>query len=188
VQQVVGTMGGERAMLFRNGTHVLDTILFFMDEAPSWVMAVFDEADREYGPTYKGDGGRNPDTDPGASAILGFPGGVRAFYNGSKRTVTNFEIDLQCERGRLRIGNQIAEIASESPIGGLATQPLPLQADSRAGMVVAIDDLISLIEQDGDGVIALKEARITLELLLAMLHSADRGGERVNLSGAPAAV
>jgi predicted dehydrogenase len=187
VQQVIGTMGGERAMLFRNGTHVLDTILYFMNEAPSWVMAVFDEADRDYGATYKGDGGRNPDTDPAASALIGFPGGVRAFYNGSKRTVTNFEIDLQGDKGRVRIGNQIAEIASESSLGGLATQPLPLQGDSRAGMVVAIEDLISLIEQDGDGVIALREARVTLELLLAMLHSADRGGERVNLSGAPVA-
>jgi hypothetical protein len=88
----------------------------------------------------------------------------------------------------VRIGNQIAEIASESPIGGLATQPLPLQADSRSGMVVAIEELISLIEQDGDGVIALKDARVTLELLLAILHSADRGGERITLGGAPAAV
>jgi predicted dehydrogenase len=188
IEQVVGTMGGERAMLFRNGTHVLDTMLFFMPEAPAWVMAVFDDADKDYGPTYKGDGGRNPETDPAASAIIGFPSGARAFYNGSKRTVTNFEIDLQCTRGRVRIGNQIAEIASESPIGGLATQPLPLQADSRSGMVVAIEELISLIEQDGDGVIALKDARVTLELLLAILHSADRGGERITLGGAPAAV
>jgi hypothetical protein len=55
-------------------------------------------------------------------------------------------------------------------------------------MVVAIEELISLIEQDGDGVIALKDARVTLELLLAILHSADRGGERITLGGAPAAV
>ena len=79
VQQVLATMGGERAMLFRNGTHILDTTLFLIDETPAWVMAVFDEVDRDYGPTYKGDGGRNPATDPSASAIIGFPSGIRAF-------------------------------------------------------------------------------------------------------------
>jgi hypothetical protein len=82
------------------------------------------------------------------------------------------------------MGNQIAEIATESAIGGLATQPLPLQADSRSGMVQAIDELVGLIEQDGDGVKALYEARTTLELLLSILISADRGGARIALSGA----
>ena len=183
VQQIMGTMGGERAMLFRNGTHVIDTMLFFANEQPSWVMAVFDDGDANYGPTYKGDGGRDPRTDPSASAIIGFPSGKRAFYNGSKRTVTNFEIDVQGETGRLRIGNQIAEIATESRIGGLATQPLPISADSRSGMVQAIDELVGLIEQDGDGVQALREARTTLELLLAVLVSADQGGARIELSG-----
>jgi predicted dehydrogenase len=185
VQQIMGTMGGERAMLFRNGTHVIDTMLFFANEQPSWVMAVFDEIDANYGPTYKGDGGRDPRTDPSASAIIGFPSGVRAFYNGSKRTVTNFEIDVQGDSGRIRMGNQIAEIATESAIGGLATQPLPINADTRSGMVQAIDELAALIEQDGDGVKALYEARTTLELLLAILTSADRGGARIELSGAP---
>jgi hypothetical protein len=52
-------------------------------------------------------------------------------------------------------------------------------------MVQAIDELAALIEQDGDGVKALYEARTTLELLLAILTSADRGGARIELSGAP---
>ena len=90
---------------------------------------------------------------------------------------------MQGETGRLRIGNQIAEIATESRIGGLATQPLPISADSRSGMVQAIDELVGLIEQDGDGVQALREARTTLELLLAVLVSADQGGARIELSG-----
>ncbi len=186
VQQIMGTMGGERAMLFRNGTHVIDTMLFFANEEPSWVMAVFDEVDANYGPDYKGDGGRDPRTDPSASAIIGFPSGVRAFYNGSKRTVTNFEIDVQGESGRIRMGNQIAEIATESVIGGLATQPLPIQATARSGMVQAVDDLVALIEQDGDGTKALYEARTTLDLLLAILVSADQGGARVDLGAARA--
>ncbi|MEZ4497170.1 MAG: hypothetical protein R2845_10420 [Thermomicrobiales bacterium] len=50
-------------------------------------------------------------------------------------------------------------------------------------MVQAIDELVGLIEQDGDGVQALREARTTLELLLAVLVSADQGGARIELSG-----
>ncbi|MEZ4624345.1 MAG: hypothetical protein R2843_06025 [Thermomicrobiales bacterium] len=46
-----------------------------------------------------------------------------------------------------------------------------------------IDELVGLIEQDGDGVQALREARTTLELLLAVLVSADQGGARIELSG-----
>jgi predicted dehydrogenase len=179
VQRLIGTMGGERAMLFRNGTHVIDTLLSFIDEQPGWVMAVLDDADAGYGATYHGDGGRDPKTDPGASAIIGFAGGARAFYNGSKGTVTNFELDLQGEQGRIRIGNQIAEIETISAFGGLASQPLPLQGDSRAGMVVAIEELTALIEQDGDGIAALRAARTTLAVLLAILQSADRDGARI---------
>ena len=181
VQQLMGTMGSPEAMLFRNGTHVVDTMLFFANEDPSWVMAVFDDIESDYGPVYKGVGRQDPASDPSASAIIGFPSGKRAFYSGSKRVVSHFEIDVQGESGRIRMGNQIAEIATESVIGGLTTQAMPLQADSRSGMVTAIDELVALIEQDGDGVAALRESRTTLELLLSILISADRGGARVDL-------
>jgi predicted dehydrogenase len=181
VHRVFGSLAGKRAMLFRNGTHVVDTMLFFVDDLPSWVIAEFDAVDAGYGPVYRGDAGRDPTLDPGASAIIGFAGGTRAFYDGSKCSVTNFEIDLRGERGRLRIGNQIAEIAIESPLGGLATQPLPLQADSRPGMVVAVDELLTLIAQDGDGAAALRAARTTLEVMLGILGSAAQNGNRVCL-------
>ncbi len=179
VQRLIGTMGGERAMLFRNGTHVIDTLLFFIDQQPSWVMAVLDSEDRGYGTVYKGDGGRDPRTDPGASAMIGFSDGAVGFYNGTKTTPTNLELDLYGTTGRIRIGNQIAELSTESAFGGLASQQLPLQGDSRAGMVVAIEELTSLIEQDGDGLAALYAARTTLAVLLAILQSADRDGARV---------
>jgi predicted dehydrogenase len=186
ITSVIGTMGGERAMLFRNGTHVVDTMLYFLDAQPTWLFATLDDAEAGYGPVYKGDGGRNPDTDPAASALIGFTNGARAFYNGSKRTVTNFEIDVQGSKGRIQIGNQIALLSLESSFGGLSTQPLPLQADSRAGMVVAIEALIDLVENDGVGVAALRAARTTLTVLLGILESADRGGARINLANAVA--
>lgn len=179
IRRILGTLGGERAMLFRNGTHLIDMITYFAAAAPAWVIAEFDDEDAGYGNVYRGDGGRNPATDPGAGAYLAFTNGIRAFYNGTKGTVTNFEVDLHGERGRLRIGNQIAELSTAIDGGGMATRPLPLTADLRSGMVVAIEELIALVEGDGDGAAALREARSTLEILLGILASADAGGAKL---------
>jgi predicted dehydrogenase len=178
---VIGTLGGERAMLFRNGTHLLDTMLFFVDARPSWVIGQLDEMDSGYGSIYRGDGGHDPATEPGATALIAFENGVRAIYNGSKRTVANLEIELQGERGRIRIGNQSAELSTIPPSGGLATQSLPLSSDLRSGMVVAVEELIALVEEGGDGMGALRDARNTLEVLLAILASADQGARKVAL-------
>jgi hypothetical protein len=56
-----------------------------------------------------------------------------------------------------------------------------MEVDSRSGMVQAIDELIALIEQEGDGMKALHDARMTVEVLLGMLASAARGGIRTPL-------
>lgn len=181
IRSVLGTLSGERAMLFRNGTHLLDTIGYLLDSDPAWVMALLDDRDTGYGTAYKGDGGRDPATDPGATAIIGYQTGVRALYNGVKAGVAGLQIELIGDKGALRIGNQLAELLVESPAGGLAAQPLPFHAPSQAGMVTAIDELIAAIESGADGVTPLREARATLALLLAILESADKGGARVEL-------
>jgi predicted dehydrogenase len=186
--RVVGTMGGERAMLFRNGTHLVDTIDYLVGSEPRWVMAELDRADADYGPLYRGSGGRDASTEPGGSAIVEFASGVRAFYNGSKAafskgpqgaTGSYFEIDLQGESGRIVIGDLLAELWTVGVGGGLARQPLPQTFEMKAPMVTAIEELIGLIETDGDGTASPRDARRTLEVLLGMLTSADRNGAKV---------
>ena len=39
VQRIVATLGGPRAMMFRNGTHLVDGVCFFADSEPKWVFA-----------------------------------------------------------------------------------------------------------------------------------------------------
>ena len=39
VQYLVGTLNGPRAMLFRNGTHLIDAICYFAAADPEWVVA-----------------------------------------------------------------------------------------------------------------------------------------------------
>ncbi len=182
IRSVVGTLSGERAMLFRNGTHLIDTISFLLGDEPVWTIALLDPRDEGYGTVYRGDGGRDPSTDPGMSALIGYRDGIRAHYNGIKGGVAGLQVELIGDKGIIRIGNQLAELWVESPVGGLAVQPLPFTAPSQAGMVTAIDELIGMIERGGDGAAPLREARSTLALLLGMLESASKGGARVELS------
>ena len=80
---VVSNMYSPRSMLFRNGTHMVDMIVFFADSEPSWIFAELEEG-FDYFTEYKSDGGHDPSSDPGASAYIHFANGVRAFYNGVK--------------------------------------------------------------------------------------------------------
>ena len=66
VRRIVAHMGGPRAMLFRNGTHLIDGICFFAESEPKWVFAELDEGFEDYF-SYRGDGGRSPAGDPGAA-------------------------------------------------------------------------------------------------------------------------
>ncbi len=56
---LTAVLGGPRAMLFRNGTHLIDAICFFAEATPTMVSALledgFDLWDR-----YRGDGGKLP--------------------------------------------------------------------------------------------------------------------------------
>ena len=133
IRSVLGNLSGERAMLFRNGTHLLDTIGYLLGDEPAWTMALLDDSDTGYGTVYTGDGGRYLTFDSGATAIIGYRNGVRALYNGVKAGVAGLQIELIGDKGALRIGNQLAELLVESPAGGLAVQPLPFHARRRPG-------------------------------------------------------
>ena len=63
VLRISGNLGSSRAMLFRNGTHLIDGVCFFAGSNPVWVFAELEEGFDDY-TSYRGDGGRNPDTDP----------------------------------------------------------------------------------------------------------------------------
>ena len=98
--RIVAHMGGPRAMLFRNGTHIIDLISFFADADPVWVIAAHDQGFEDYGTEYKGEGGRDPALDPGSTVIIEFANGVRGILNGSKKTPRIFNIDLMGPNGR----------------------------------------------------------------------------------------
>jgi predicted dehydrogenase len=179
LQRVMASLGGPRAMLFRNGTHLIDTICYFAESEPTWVVGELDDEHRDYPPRYAGDGGRDPATDPGGSAWLLFQNGVRAFASFSKGTIGNFEIDLQGERGRIRVGAHVFELWRYLESGELAITPLRPPATTRGDMQAAIEELIGLIENGGTNTSSGEDGRRDLSILLGILQSSAAGGTRV---------
>jgi predicted dehydrogenase len=189
LRRIVATLGGPRAMLFRNGTHLLDAVCYFAESEPAWVVGELDDEHPDYGPRYAGDGGRDPATDPGGSAYVHFANGVRAFINASKGTVGNFELELIGESGRLRIGTHAGELWrlddapaawSATAVGRPVASPLPRPRTTRAYLVAAVEELIGLIEHGGTPTSRGEDGRRVLSILLAILQSSAAGSRRVD--------
>ena len=77
VKYIIGTLNGRRAMLFRNGTHLIDAICYYADSEPEWVFAELEAGYEDYS-EYRGDGGHKPETEPSASGYIHFKNGVSA--------------------------------------------------------------------------------------------------------------
>ena len=183
--RIVATMNGERAMLFRNGTHLIDLVCFFAESDPAWVIGVLDAGFEGYGPRYAGDGGRLPSTDPGALAIIGFQNGVRALYQGSQGTVAYTGLELVCERGRIRLGiadhkMEVAYVGPEGPYD-LVYRALPRLHTTRSGLGAVVQEMVDLLDHGGESVSPPAEARRVVAIMLGLLQSADRGGARVDM-------
>lgn len=180
LSRIVATLGGPRAMLFRNGTHLVDTVCLFAEADPAWVVGELDDEQAGYGPRYAGDGGHDPGTDPGASAYVHFANGVRAFINASKGTMRNFEVDLVGESGRIRLGNQPGEMWRQSADGGLCPSALQPPQTTRADLLAAVEELIGLVEHGGEGSSTAADGRRALSIILGILQSSHAGGRRVD--------
>ncbi|MYC95190.1 MAG: Gfo/Idh/MocA family oxidoreductase [Caldilineaceae bacterium SB0661_bin_32] len=173
-------LGGERAMLFRNGTHLVDTVCMYADAAPDWLIGAMEEG-YEDRTEYLGDGGHDPATDPGASAYLHFTNGVRAHIEVSQRTLVNFELDLLCTNGRIRISNTEALVyltSAERPYE-VTSRQLGGSVDYRSAMVNAVDELIHLIENGGESISSGRRALHSLEIMIAIMRSQASGVEKI---------
>ena len=87
LSQIVVEMGGPRSMLFRNHTHAIDLVGFFVDSEPLWVWSELEPGFEHYGIAYAGDGGNDPATEPGGNYYIAYANGVRAYLTGFKDTV-----------------------------------------------------------------------------------------------------
>jgi predicted dehydrogenase len=196
LSQIVAVVGGPRAMLFRNHTHVIDLIQFLADSPPDWVIAELEPGFEDYGTVYRGDGGNEPATEPAANYYVAFESGVRAYVTGMKDTVAaDVLMHLIGPEGRLTIdleGMRIMSVANEDvrTKAGVATIQPVTPHWTVAGFQAAWLDLIRALETGREVESPAESARRTVALTQAILLSQQRGNVRVHLAelAAPVAV
>jgi len=174
LKRITVNFGGPRAILFRNGTHMIDMICYLADAAPAWVFAELDEGYEDYWP-YQGDGGRNPDLEPGCSGYVHFENGVRAYYNGSKGLTPRPGFELTGTSGWMFIHEKYAEIDQGNGIRTIIPEGLT-HFDGAA----TIREIISVMENGGETISPPRTARHTLEIILGFLASQKHGNTRID--------
>jgi UDP-N-acetyl-2-amino-2-deoxyglucuronate dehydrogenase len=172
VQYVIGTLSGERAMLFRNGTHTIDAICYFADAEPVWVMADLEMGYEDYH-EYRGDGGHVPATEPGAYGFIRFANGVRGFYIGGSK-------DTPLPKQRMEVVGTEGRILFDSSdtftlFRGEAAETIRPPEWPISGIPAGVQELVRLVDQGGDPVSPGSVGHTVVEIIVGFLESQRQG-------------
>ena len=180
VHRIVAQQGGPRAMLFRNGTHMVDTVLWFAGSAPTAVYALAEDGFADYGPRYASDGGHNPDTDPAMSMLVEFDNGARAFVNMCKTIPQVFDLEIFGTNGMVRVNEDDATVTTTNG-NELLERRLPRPQFTSTNLAGCMAEMVDLINTGGNPSVDGNTARQVLEVLLASLQSQNAGNARIEL-------
>ena len=170
-----------RAMLFRNGTHLIDLIPFFGEQDAQWLVAELEEGFENYA-EYSGDGGRDPDLEPYASAYIRCGGGVRAFYNSYKTEFPGSQVVITCDEGRIELSDRHGRVIRGMSHREWSGHDIVPDGFMYERQLAAVHELVDVVENpDRELVSSGQEARKTLEIILAMLASHAGRNRRVDL-------
>lgn len=176
---IIGKIGGERAMLWRNDSHLIDIMNYFVDANPMWVVGELEPAHANYGTRYHGDGGRDASLEPAANAYWAYDSGVRAFMSAMKTGVSILEVELIGSNGIITVGDSQAWLR-ESTENGVVTSPI-LPSYSMVGMQAAVVDLIRSMEHGTEPQSPPREARKAVAIIEGILESQANGNNRVDI-------
>ena len=180
--KIILTQGGARAMLFRNGTHMIDLIGFFAESEPVKVWAKleegFDDWDR-----YKGDGGKKPENDPSATGFIQFKNDIQALYFADKNSYPGLSLQLYGNKGKINTnGNTTTMTINEGGKNGVdRTETIEAESCTIQGITAAYTEIISLIEHGGEGVSMGIEARKTVQIMMGFLNSNHSGSVLIDV-------
>src|SRR5690606_30174614 len=133
---------------------------------------------------YRGDGGKDPASEPGANGYIVFDNGVRGTYIGMKGAVPDVSVTVYGSKGQIVI-NSTGEYMVLQTEHGLVTRPLQVNAlgvrseYQHSGIAGAVGDLIHAIETGAPTLSPPEEAQKSVAILHAMLRSHFEGGRRV---------
>ena len=178
VRYIIGTLSGPRAMLFRNGTHLIDAICYFADAAPEWVMAELEPGFEDY-TEYRGDGGHDPKTEPAASGYIHFENGVRAFYPCAFKSTANRDsrLEIMGTEGFILIDKEGATIHKDGVVEQVQAPEWPV-LDIPAG----IQELVRLVDAGGTPVSPGTEALKVVEIITGFLESQRRNNAKITIA------
>jgi predicted dehydrogenase len=187
LSQIVLQFGGPRAMLFRNHTHMIDLLNYYAEADPEWVIAELEPALSDYGTAYRGDGGTDPATDPGANYYVAFANGVRAYVTGMKDSAPELRVDLIGGRGRMSLDKEgFRLITAETDDARLRPAVTRVEHISPnwtvSGIQAALLDLIAAMESGRTTASTVESARKTVAITQAILESQARGNARVQVA------
>jgi predicted dehydrogenase len=175
-EEVLAETGG--GVLLGDGLDLIDTIRFLGGDIAA-VSGKVHRHDQRHG------------VEDTAIALLHSSDGVPIFFEaGGQRDHCQFELDLQLEKGRLRIGNNRREFFASEPsrdrsgVKELTSRQFPppdRQSDPFCG---CLEELLSAITEDRpEGAIESSgsTARQSMEIAFAIYYSAFLGGRQVQL-------
>ncbi len=174
---VIGRLGGERAMLWRNHSHVIDMLNYFADAEPVWVVGELQVGFENYGLRYHGDGGRDASLEPGANAYIAWENGVRGSLFGMKHGVAALQIELIGSTGTMTVTDHGATIQQMTSDGLVSRSLVP--SYSMVGMQAALADLINAVATGTPPQSTPREARRTVAIIDGILASQATGNTRV---------
>jgi predicted dehydrogenase len=179
VISIVGTLHGERAMLYRNGTHLIDLINYYAGSAPERVFARLEPGFDDF-LAYRGDGGHDPASEPGGTAYIEYANGIRGVYNGVKGKINLFEIDVLGTAGRFRMNSDHAEYWSrDAENGQLVLRPFPANLFMIGGIQGAYEELFAAMQGHATIRSTPRDARQAISVIDAILRSNHAGGTMV---------
>ncbi len=169
VQYIIGTLRGARAMLYRNGTHCIDSICWFAGGRPAWVTGDLEAGYEDY-TEYAGDGGHDPATEPGANAYIKFDNGVGGFYVGGSKTTPGpkFSAEVVGSTGRLIISSNDEATLYRDEVA----EVIPAPEWNVSGIEAGAQDLVEVLEQGRTETISTgRDGQAVVEVIAAILKS-----------------
>ena len=185
LESIIVSHGGPRAMLFRSGTHMIDAICIFAESEPDQVFGILEEGFQDWD-RYRGDGGKLPENDPSASGTILFRNGVRALYDGSKKTILASDyMMLRGSDGEIRFNLDARGSATVTKYDVDARAPVTRHIHAPQfqvqNLAATYMELADVIENGGSGVSTATDARKTLQIMLGFLKSHQEGNRLVNV-------
>lgn len=177
VHNIIGTLNGPRAMLFRNGTHMIDAICYIADSDPEWVSAELEDGYEDY-TEYRGDGGHDPKTEPSAHGYIHFANGVRGYYAGGPKTAiwSGVRLEIVGTTGYILIGNHGSTIYREDSIETIEAPKWEVE-----GIPAGVRELVQLISEGGEPKSPARAALNVVEIMIGFLESQRQGNGKVTL-------